>query len=134
MFRPIALLFFLALAACAGPAPRAGDILVIGDSVMAWNAPRGASIPQVMAARLGREVTSRAVSGAQFANDSGLASAVGFDIRAQYPGGRWNWVVLDGGANDLGFGDCRCGACGAEVDRLIAPDGHSRAHLLRRIM
>ncbi|HIF77487.1 MAG TPA: SGNH/GDSL hydrolase family protein [Sulfitobacter sp.] len=111
------------LRACTDTAPRGGgDILVLGDSIMAWNG--GRSIPDVIANQTGRSVTSRAVPGAQFDNGSTIASAVGFDIQQQFPGGRWNWVVVNGGANDLSA-DCGCGACGASVNALIAPDGQS---------
>ncbi|MEP2682291.1 MAG: SGNH/GDSL hydrolase family protein [Sulfitobacter sp.] len=117
------LLIVTGLSACTDTAPRGGgDILVLGDSIMAWNG--GRSIPDVIANQTGRSVTSRAVPGAQFDNGSTIASAVGFDIQQQFPGGRWNWVVVNGGANDLSA-DCGCGACGATVNALIAPDGQS---------
>ncbi|WP_241434484.1 SGNH/GDSL hydrolase family protein [Sulfitobacter noctilucae] len=96
---------------------------MLGDSIMAWNGSN--AIPDVIERTLNRQVISRAVSGAQFDNASRLAGAVGFDIQRQYPGGSWNWIVLDGGANDLGFGDCGCGNCTAAVDRLIAADAAS---------
>ncbi|MGJ8617106.1 MAG: SGNH/GDSL hydrolase family protein [Sulfitobacter sp.] len=101
-----------------------GDIVVIGDSVMAWNRSSDASIPDAMGRTLGRDVVSRAVPGAQFDNTSGIAGAVGFDIQRQLPAGRWNWVVMNGGANDLNA-DCGCGACGPVVDRLIGADANS---------
>ena len=94
------LLIVTGLSACTDTAPRGGgDILVLGDSIMAWNG--GRSIPDVIANQTGRSVTSRDVPGAQFDNGSTIASAVGFDIQQQFPGGRWNWVVVNGGANDL---------------------------------
>lgn len=114
------------LSSCTDIAPRGGgDILVIGDSVLAWNRSSGRSIGDVIEARLMRDVTSKAVPGAKFDNSSAVASAVGLDIQAQYPGGRWNWVVLNGGANDMGFSDCGCGDCSAVVAQLISPDGRS---------
>ena len=107
------LLIVTGLSACTDTAPRGGgDILVLGDSIMAWNG--GRSIPDVIANQTGRSVTSRDVPGAQFDNGSTIASAVGFDIQQQFPGGRWNWVVVNGGANDLSA-DCGCGACGASA-------------------
>jgi len=115
------LLIVTGLAACTDTAPRGGgDILALGDSIMAWNG--SAAIPDVIASATGRSVTSRAVPGAQFDNDSTIASAVGFDIQQQFPGGRWNWVLVNGGANDLSA-DCGCGACGASVKALIGPEG-----------
>lgn len=116
---------FMASGCATLAARQGGDIIVIGDSIMAWNRFSGAAISDVLADQLEREVTALAVAGAQFDNSSALASAVGFDIQAQYPGGNWNWVVLNGGANDMGFGDCGCGDCSALVDRLISLDGRS---------
>lgn len=108
--------------ACTDQAPRGGgDIVVLGDSVMAWNGGSNAAIPDVMGRTLGRNVVNRAVPGAQFDNASSIAGAVGFDVQRQLPTGRWNWVVLNGGANDLGS-DCGCGACGPVVDALIGAD------------
>lgn len=114
------------LSSCTDIAPRGGgDILILGDSVMAWNRSTGQSIADVIEARLPRDVTDKSVAGAQFDNSSAVASAVGFDIQAQYPGGRWNWVVLNGGANDMGFGDCGCGDCSEIVSKLISEDGRA---------
>tara|TARA_R110002074_G_scaffold166282_2_gene326717 strand:- start:3286 stop:4026 length:741 start_codon:yes stop_codon:yes gene_type:complete len=116
---------FAILVGCTDQAPRrGGDILVLGDSVMAWNSASNASIPDAMGRVLGRNVVSKAVPGAQFDNPSGIAGAVGFDIQRQLPPGRWNWVVINGGANDLGS-DCGCGACGPVVDGLIGADNTS---------
>ena len=56
----------------------------------------------------------------------GLASIGGLAIPAQVPDGRWNWIVMNGGANDLGFG-CGCLRCDAEIDLLLAPDGSGGA-------
>ncbi|APE45215.1 GDSL family lipase [Sulfitobacter alexandrii] len=124
-FIPLFLVVAAFLGACTDPAPRGGgDILVMGDSVMAWNGTSDAAIPDGIAEALGRRVVSKAIPGAQFDNDSGIAGAVGFDIRRQFPGGRWNWIVLNGGANDLGS-DCGCGACGSVVDGLIGPDAQT---------
>jgi|TARA_R110002049_G_scaffold117332_2_gene270556 lysophospholipase L1-like esterase len=121
----MALVTLLGLLGCTDAAPRGGgDILALGDSVMAWNGGSGAAIPDVIGQKLGRVVVSRAVPGAQFDNNSTIAGAVGFDIKRQLPGGRWRWIVINGGANDLSA-DCGCGACGPQVDALISNDGTS---------
>jgi len=118
----------IGLAACTDQAPKnGGDILVIGDSVMAWNGSSDQAIPDVMGQALGRQVINKAVPGALFDNDNALFSAFGFDIQRQYPGGSWSWIVLNGGANDLGFGDCKCQDCSAKVDGLIGADAMSGA-------
>lgn len=125
--RALILMLTVGLASCTDVAPRGGgDILVLGDSVMAWNGSRDASIGDALGAALDRNVINKAVPGAQFDNRSGIAGAVGFDIQRQVPPGRWNWVVLNGGANDLSA-DCSCGACGPVVDALIGPDAASGA-------
>ena len=112
-------------ASCTDQAPRSGgDILVLGDSIMAWNSSANASIPDVIGRELGRNVVSKAVPGAQFDNTSAIAGAIGFDIQRQLPAGRWHWVVINGGANDLGS-DCGCGACGPVVDGSIGVDAKS---------
>lgn len=121
------LLSVMLVASCTDVAPRGGgDILVLGDSVMAWNSASNASIGDALSTQLAQSVTSKAVPGAQFDNNSRVAGAVGFDVRRQMQPGRWNWVVMNGGANDLAA-DCDCGACGASVDALIAADGRSGA-------
>lgn len=110
-----------ALAACTDIAPRAGgDILVIGDSVLAWNGTGGANVGDGIARSLQRNVVSKAVPGAQIDNTSGVAGAVGFDIMRQLPRGRWNWVVMNGGANDLSS-DCGCAPCAPSVSAFIDP-------------
>lgn len=126
MIRLAALLSLLALlVSCAERAPEGGgDILVLGDSVMAWNGDQ--SIGDRLEVELGRQVVNRAVPGAEFDNESGLMGAVGFDVQRQFPGGHWNWIVLNGGANDLSD-DCNCGACPGTVQRLIGPGGQAGA-------
>lgn len=122
----LALILAVVLAGCAAPVSRSGgDILVIGDSVMAWNRSAGADIGAVVEAELGRDVVNRARLGAQL-RAGGLASLGGVSIPAQVPDGRWNWIVMNGGANDLGFG-CGCTRCDAEIDLLLAPDGSGGA-------
>lgn len=121
----IALILVWLLVGCAGTAPqKGGDILALGDSVMAWNGDQ--AIPAVIEKRLGRQVVSKAVPGAQFDNPSALFGAVGFDVQKQFPGGTWNWIVLNGGANDLSQ-DCGCGLCTDSVNGLISRDGSSGA-------
>lgn len=125
--RTFLLLAFLAfVAGCTGvPAPKGGDILIAGDSVMAWNRASGRDIGSVVEASLGREVTSRATPGA--AVRAGRFSTFGrLGIPNQLPPGAWRWIVLNGGANDLGF-TCGCAQCDMSVDLLIAEDGRTGA-------
>ncbi len=111
--------------ACAegggGPPPK-GGILAIGDSVLAWNRFRGRSIPDVVARETGMQVSNLSVSGARISHSSPQARAKGGDIREQYTPGEWDWVLLNGGANDLLF-ECGCRRCDATLDRMISADG-----------
>lgn len=112
--RIVAVLAVATLAGCVEDDP-SGDVLVIGDSVMWWNAEDDQSIADVIADDFDLTVVNRSVPGAVFGGE-------GDDIRDQYVPGDWQWVVLDGGANDLG-GNCGCGDCMPVVDRLIEGSG-----------
>lgn len=99
------------------PIPLDARILVIGDSVMWWHSEENASVSHVLAARLQTEVANLSIPGAPFAaqdHDS---------IQVQYRPGPWDWVVMNGGANDLG--DCGCGSCLDVVDALISEDART---------
>ncbi len=102
------------------PQRSGGDILVIGDSVLAWNGFAGANVGNAIEAQLGRDVVSRAALGAQL-DASNARSLLGLDIPGQLSSGRWNWVVMNGGANDLGE-SCDCGKCDAVMDGLMSAD------------
>lgn len=112
---------FCSLAVLSGcgwaPKQAGGDILVIGDSVLAWN---HGTVGRVISSQTGRKVVSRAALGAQV-DASAARSALGLSIPGQLSDGPWNWIIVDGGANDL-VGACGCVACGNEVDALISAD------------
>ena len=116
-------LLALLISACSasGP-PRADGMLAIGDSVMAWNGEAG--IPEVTARELGLPVRDAAASGAALVQGSAGRAALGLDIRAQWAAnrGRWAWVLVDGGANDLRPA-CGTAAAPAALDRIIGPRG-----------
>ena len=103
---------------CAAPVA-AQEIVVIGDSVLAWNGD--ASAPAVLARDLGQPVDNRAVSGARVAAGF-FAGLAGYDIRRQLGAARPRVLVVNGGANDLAA-DCGCGDCAAAVDALIDDGG-----------
>ncbi|WP_306151346.1 SGNH/GDSL hydrolase family protein [Roseovarius sp. MMSF_3281] len=118
------LILTAALAACTPGAPRSGgDILMIGDSVLAWNRTSGRDVGTALGQSLGRSVTNRATPGAQI-RKRGFASALGLGIPDQLIRQPWNWVVMNGGANDLGF-TCGCTRCDGVIEALISSDGTS---------
>lgn len=114
---PLALTVLVALAgvATADDRPDPGPILVLGDSILAWNEEIGASVADVIAAKLGAEVVLAAVPGSRVLGGPD-------PVPSQYVPGPWRWVVVQGGGNDL-VAECGCGACDVALDRLLAPDG-----------
>jgi len=117
----------LAVLAPAPPAPAspdrgAGRILVIGDSLLAWHKVSRRAVGDVLSERLKAEVVDRSVGGARYNYALPITGAMGLNIARQYTPGRWDWVVVNGGGNDLLFG-CGCLDCAATIDRLISADG-----------
>jgi len=51
-----------------------------------------------------------------------ISGAVGFSIPKQYKTDGWDWVILNGGGNDLWLG-CGCGNCKRKLNKLISKDG-----------
>ncbi|PTX55755.1 lysophospholipase L1-like esterase [Litoreibacter ponti] len=115
------LLLSLALLGMSASAQAKQDILVIGDSMLEWQKIFNASIPDVLARETERAVDNRAASGAKFYL-SGAGTNPRSVIPAQYEAGDWNWVLVNGGANDL-LTKCGCRKCDAVLDRLISRDG-----------
>jgi lysophospholipase L1-like esterase len=101
--------------------PDEARIVVAGDSVMAWNRTQSASVADVLQRQLGEPVGDVSLPLAQVSGGRGA-----LNIPAQLANIRADWVVLNGGANDLS-GACDCSDCGAVVDRLISQDGRAGA-------
>jgi acyl-CoA thioesterase-1 len=125
--RTLLVLCLLIFTASCGLTPQqpGGDILVIGDSVMAWNRLSGDDIGRVIETELDRDVVNRAALGARL-RAGGLGAVGGLSIPDQLSAGPWNWVVINGGANDLGL-SCGCTRCDGEVDLLISKDATTGA-------
>lgn len=115
------LAFFGLLSACGRGVPQGANIVVAGDSVMAWNRGAGSGVADQLAAQLGVPVGDLSLPLARVTNASGPLS-----IASQVRNQSTDWVVLNGGANDL-RGDCGCNDCDAVLDQLIAADGRSGA-------
>ena len=120
--------FFLILAAAlvmlAGFAMADGKprILAMGDSLMASHKVSGRSISHALGRALGQRVENRAVLGARMIYNLPLTGAMGMSIPKQFSASGWDWVVLNGGGNDLVFG-CGCGKCDRKMNKLISRDG-----------
>lgn len=97
-------------------------VLVMGDSLMAWNGGSSRAVSDVMERQLQQEVVDRSVSSARVIYNLPLTGAAGLSIPKQYRAGNWDWVVVNGGGNDLWLG-CGCFACKRKMSRLVAQDG-----------
>ena len=108
-----------AVAVAGGGGPGGGGgLLAVGDSVLDFWSWDGESIPDAAGAAAGLEVVNAAVSGAEVLAGDGERSS----IPEQYRGGAWDWVLIDGGANDVNAAGCGTEAAAEAVDRIISAD------------
>jgi len=121
-------LFAVLLSGCAGPQPSSENarILAMGDSLMAWNSISRKSISDTVAETLGEPVVNRSVSAARIIYHLPVSGSAGMNIRKQYKAGNWDWIIVNGGGNDLWLG-CGCFACDRKLDKLISKDGRKGA-------
>lgn len=121
--RLFACVLLVLLGACGRGVPQDARVVVAGDSVMAWNRGQGEAVADGLSRLLAEPVGDMSLS---FARLTGSPPVPGLDIRKQVAGLSAPWVVLNGGANDLGVG-CDCTDCGEILARLISPDGRTGA-------
>lgn len=119
----IGLLFLaLTLGACGRGVPDDARVVVAGDSVMAWNRVEGASVADGLSRALDVPVGDVSLP---YASVSGVTGAGPLNIARQVGGLDAPWVVVNGGANDLGIG---CGRANqGMLEALITPDGSKGA-------
>jgi acyl-CoA thioesterase I len=125
------ILSFLALSllfGCGEPVSQAAGarILVLGDSMFATNRANNAAVSDVLEAELGVKVLDRSVFAARYFYALPISGAAGLRLTSQFREGDWDWVVMNGGGNDLLFG-CGCGPCQGVLNRLVSADGRSGA-------
>jgi lysophospholipase L1-like esterase len=125
---PLLSTVFVALSGC-GEVPANGQsarILALGDSLMASHSISGRSISDTVEKSLGEPVINRSVLGARIIYKLPISGAAGLSIPKQYLDGDWDWVVVNGGGNDLWLG-CGCGPCDRKMNKLISRDGSKGA-------
>ncbi|MEL6549592.1 MAG: SGNH/GDSL hydrolase family protein [Pseudomonadota bacterium] len=104
-------IFLAALWAGSAAAETGPRIQLLGDSMMATHVLTGRAVPNWVERRLGEDVDNNALTGAMMRG-----------ISRQYEPGSHDWVVLNGGGNDLWLG-CGCDGCGERMARVITPEG-----------
>jgi lysophospholipase L1-like esterase len=114
------------LVGCTEAVPRdnSARILTMGDSMLAWHSGSRASVSDAMEDILREPVVDRSVSGARVFYELPVSGALGMNIAKQYRPGNWDWVILNGGGNDLWLG-CGCTWCDNRINRMISKDGRS---------
>ncbi|MFK7752179.1 MAG: SGNH/GDSL hydrolase family protein [Sedimentitalea sp.] len=112
------------LASCGETVSRSQDarILAMGDSMLAWHATSHQSVSHALEKQLGEEVIDRSVVGARVLYELPISGALGLNIAKQYRPGNWDWIIVNGGGNDLWLG-CGCFRCDRKMNRLALEDG-----------
>ena len=124
LLRLLCLTWLALLAACGERVSPDSEarILMMGDSMLATHRGTGQSVGDGLEELLGREVIDRSVPGARMIYVFPITGGAGLRIAAQYRAHPWDWVVLNGGGNDLLFG-CACALCETRLERMISEDG-----------
>ncbi len=112
----------LSFASLAVASPDRPQVLVMGDSLMTTNGMARKSVPHVLSTLLNTNVRSTAVTGARMLYALPISGSLGMNIGKQYRSGKWDYVVMNGGGNDLWLG-CGCFKCSGKIAKLISPDG-----------
>ena len=100
-------------------------ILAIGDSIFEWHIWNQHSVPEQLGRELGISVYNNAISGSLITEETPTG------IRNQYIEGDWEWVVMDGGGNDLNI-LCQCDKCSETQDKVEAVYKEFLQQLLER--
>jgi hypothetical protein len=101
-------------------------ILTMGDSLLASHKVSGQAISNSVEKVLGEPVRDQSVLGARVLYALPISGAAGLSIPKQYRAGDWDWIILNGGGNDLWLG-CGCILCNGKLNRLVAKDGKKGA-------
>lgn len=97
-------------------------ILTMGDSLLSAHSISGRAVSDAVSKALGEKVIDRSVAGARIIYGLPITGAMGMKIAKQYRTGKWDWIILNGGGNDLWFG-CGCHQCDRKINRLISDNG-----------
>jgi acyl-CoA thioesterase-1 len=117
--RYILFVALVCLAGCGRGVPENARVVVAGDSVMAWNRSSNASVADALSRELNMAVGDVSLPFARVLSGTGA-----LNIPDQLGGVTAPWIVMNGGANDIGI-SCEGGT--STVERLINSDGTAGA-------
>ena len=106
------------------------EIFVVGDSALEWHLWSNRSAPERMGEALNRPVYNAARSGQM------VTEGLKYSIPNQYIDGDWDWVVVNGGFNDLAD-LCRCDECPvtqANIDAVLQSFVEERVEEGKRVV
>jgi len=97
-------------------------VLVMGDSMMAAHRISNRAVSDVIEKSINVRVTDTSTMGARLLYKLPISGSMGLNISKQYRAKNWDWVVLNGGGNDLWMG-CGCNRCDRKMNKLISESG-----------
>ena len=110
-------------------------ILVMGDSMLATHRISGRAVSHIVERATGIPVKDNYTLGARIIYRLPITGSMGLNIGRQFRKGDWDWVILNGGGNDLWLG-CRCSRCDQKLNKLAAKNGSGAGevpNLIRKI-
>jgi len=125
-FLSVVLVLFLSLTQSVSAQDTKPKILALGDSLLAWHKLTGRSIIQRAGRHLDVKINDRSRSGARIIYKLPISGTFGFSIPRQYMSGDWDWVIINGGGNDLWLG-CGCSRCNRKLNKMISQDARTGA-------
>ncbi len=136
MFRQLFALTVLAFAALvAAPSlaqTKEPRILVMGDSMLAAHRISGRAVSHTVERATGIPVKDNSVLGARIIYRLPITGSMGLNIGRQYRKGDWDWVIINGGGNDLWLG-CGCSRCDRKLNQLAAKNGSGAGEIPKLI-
>lgn len=126
-FKTLLMICAMVVTAACSTTPRGGEparVLTMGDSLLAWHGLSRRSVPDRLSLALNEPVVDRSFSGAVMLTETTVSGNPKLSISSQYKEGNWEWIILNGGGNDLWFG-CGCSRCDKSMTRMISYDGTS---------
>lgn len=123
MVRFLLALFMVVVMSVSGAQAQDRKVLMLGDSMLAVHKISGRSVGHYLERYLKTDIQDNSKLGAWMIYRLPVTGSLGFSIPRQYRPGDWDWVVMNGGGNDLWLG-CGCSSsCKGKLDRLISADG-----------